>query len=287
MRYSELWARGSERLAADGIVEAEFDARLLLEAASGMNYTALLLAANTEADPTAAGSYQKMLARRLLREPVAYIVGEQEFWSHPFHVTPSVLIPRPETEFLIEQVLQLASPVNLAGNVLDLCTGSGAIAVVLGLELPQTATLFASDISAAALAVAVENSSRHLPVNRVSFLRGNLLEPIAGNSLSLVISNPPYVLRHEVECEIEPDVRDYEPHLALDGGEDGLDLIRQILLHLRRVLKADGEFFMEFGSGQGNAVRELFATDFDHVQIYQDYAGHDRVLHARLAPQPP
>ncbi|MCK9174795.1 MAG: peptide chain release factor N(5)-glutamine methyltransferase [Desulforhopalus sp.] len=285
MRYPELWAWGREELSAAGIIEAEFDARLLLEAASGLNHTALLLA-DVEADLTAVRSYQKMVARRLIREPVAYIIGEQEFWSHPFHVTPSVLIPRPETEFLIEQVLQLASPKNLAGNVLDLCTGSGAIVVVLGLELPQTATLLASDISAAALAVAAENSSRHLPVKRVSFLRGNLLEPIAGNSLSLVVSNPPYVLRHEIECEIEPDVRDYEPRLALDGGEDGLDLIRHILHHLRRVLKADGEFFMEFGSGQGDAVRELFATDFDHVQIYQDYAGRDRVLHARLAPQP-
>lgn len=286
MRYSELWVRGSEKLAAAGILEAELDSRLLLQAASGMDYTAFLLAAREEVNPVVAGRFQKMLARRLMREPVAYIIGEQEFWSHAFHVTPSVLIPRPETEFLIEQVLQLASPENLAGNVLDLCTGSGAIAVVLGLELPQAATIFASDISAAALAVAVENSSRHLPAKRVSFLRGNLLKPIACNSLSLVISNPPYVLRHEIECEIEPDVRDYEPHLALNGGEDGLDLIRQIFRHLRRVLRPGGEFFMEFGAGQGDTVRDLFASDFDHVQIYQDYAGRDRVLHARLAPQP-
>ncbi len=280
MRYAELLTSGQQRLEACGISDAAMDSRLLVEAASGKNYTALCLARADEVDEAVIERFETALTRRLQREPVAYILGEWEFFGRSFTVNRSVLIPRPETEFLIEQLLARSSSQNLCGSILDLCTGSGVIAVTLALEL-SAATVYASDLCRDALAVAVTNRGRYLPGQRLSFFCGDLLEPVAEKSFSLIVANPPYLLSGELECEVEAEVRDYEPHPALDGGEDGLVLIRRIFARLPKVLAADGELFLEFGSGQGAAVRRLAAALFVESTVLCDYAGHERVLHGR------
>ena len=219
---------------------------------------------------------------------MAYILGEQEFWSLPFHVTPAVLIPRPETEFLLDRALALAIPANIdRGLLLDLCCGSGVIATVLAKETDKQ--VIASDVSSDALQVARKNLHRHRLAGQVHLVQGNLLSPFrqTGEVFSLIVSNPPYVSSRDLEKRLEPEVVWHEPHLALAAGEDGLALIREIRRQLPWVLCPGGQIFMEIGADQARAVHSLFAADCDgtpgfrDVQILVDYAGRDRVLYAR------
>jgi release factor glutamine methyltransferase len=246
----------------------------------------LLLAA--ESTPTAdqITDYTRVLNRRIRREPVAYILGEQEFWSLPFVVTSDVLIPRPETEFLLEQVFSRAQKsIFTQGKIIDLCCGSGVIATVIAKETRQK--VYAVDISSKALRVARQNINRHGQELSVLLVQSDLFEAFAENKqFSLVVSNPPYVSHIDVTNNLAPEVTDYEPHLALDGGVRGLELITIIRAQLDCVLMPGGEVFMEIGADQGKEVAALFHQNvesdcgFQTVEILKDYAGRDRVLHA-------
>ena len=288
MRLAELLKRGAAELAEAGVLEYQLDARLLLENCLGITRTEVFLNGQAEVDEISQQNFFRLIERRKKREPVAYILEEQEFWSLPFHVTPAVLIPRPETEFLLDRVLAMALPANIdRGLLLDLCCGSGVIAGVLAKETGRM--VVAADLSFAALQVARKNLHRHRLAEQVQLVQGHLLSPFrpTGDLFSLIVSNPPYVSSWEIEKGLAPEVAQHEPHLALSGGEDGLSLIREIRRQLPRVLCPGGQLFMEIGADQGEAVRKMFADPcngtpgFCDVGILVDYAGRDRVLHAR------
>jgi release factor glutamine methyltransferase len=274
------------QLKTAGIEEYEIDARLLLEHVLGITRTQLLLRAESSPAAAQVSHYTRLLNRRIKREPVAYILGEQEFWSLPFAVTSDVLIPRPETEFLLEQVLKCAQKSNfLLGKIADLCCGSGIIATILARETQQK--IYAVDISAKALRVARQNIERHGQAHRVLIVQSDMFEGFAANNqFSLVVSNPPYVSHVDVTNNLAPEVSSYEPHLALDGGVRGLELIKIIRAQLDDVLMPGGEVFMEIGADQGRDVAAFFEQNtktgcgFETVSIRKDYAGRDRVLHA-------
>jgi release factor glutamine methyltransferase len=288
MRVVELIRSAVEELAQVGIEGSETDVNLLLGHCLNKTRTELFLAAYEEVPETVCTTFFDLLRRRKRREPLAYILGEREFWSLPFFVSQAVLIPRPETEFLVEQVLIAYRKKTFPkGQILDLCCGSGAIAVVLARELERDVT--AVDLSAPALAVAKKNCSRHLPADRVNLIQADLLSAFANKRMfSLVVSNPPYLSSNDVRQNLEPEVACYEPHLALDGGEHGLDVIERIRDGLPPVMAPGGEIFIEIGADQGEKVRDMFMKPIDSVEIFQniailkDYAGRDRVLHATI-----
>lgn len=288
MRVVDCLRKAAGELADAGIAGGELDAQLLLGACLGKSRTELYLAAAADIAPPQLERFAGMLERRRNHEPVAYILGEREFWSLPFAVSPATLIPRPETEFLLEQALAAARGNRLPpGQVLDLCCGSGVIAVVLALELHRD--VLAVDLSAGALAVARENCRRHRVADRVALIRSDLLAAFNGPRLALLVSNPPYVSRREIREDLDREVVDYEPLLALDGGEEGLDVIGRIRTALPELMLSGGEVFIEIGAGQGEALARMFAAAdgtrriFEHVEVVKDYAGRDRVLHARMA----
>lgn len=286
MRVADVLSWGASELLQAGVEEYELDARLLLEHALDKTRTELFLEAASIVSGDKLNAYRVMISQRAGRKPVAYILGEQEFWSLPFAVTPDVLIPRPETEFLLEQVFKRAKPSNFqTGTIVDLCCGSGVIATVLAKETGKK--VLAMDISEKALAVTKKNVFRHGVEESVLLVQGDLLTPIQnGEKLSLVVSNPPYVSHLDVTENLEPEVSDHEPHLALDGGVEGLDLIVRIHDQLEQKLSSGGELFMEIGADQGEPVQELFSRriraskGFGFVEILNDYAGRNRVVHA-------
>lgn len=289
MNTSELVQYGVSQLTAAGIPDCTSDVYLLLGHCLGKSRTQLLIAAGEEVPGAAELLFRQLLGRRKKREPLAYILGEQEFWSRSFIVTPSVLIPRPETEFLIETALKIFRNDSSFpdGAVLDLCCGSGVIAIILALELRRQ--VVAVDLSAEALAVSRINSRRHGVDSAIHLLRSDLMTALQPHGkVSLVVSNPPYVSTYAVHNEVEPEVGEYEPLLALDGGERGLELIARIRDELPLVLAPGGGLFMEIGYDQGQAVTEMFSApreglrDFTNITILKDYAGRDRVLHARI-----
>jgi release factor glutamine methyltransferase len=288
MRLIDLLNTGAERLRVGGVEEFELDARILLEYCTGKTRTEIFLEGDKQAPSKDVAQFFDLIRRRSRREPVAYIIGEQEFWSLPFIVSPDVLIPRPETEFLIERILAQTDPENLAsGKILDLCCGSGVIGIVLALETGKRVTV--ADISSRALDVCRKNVEKHAIEDRIDMVQSDLFERFGVDGIfSLVVSNPPYVERFELDNNLEPEVSSNEPRLALDGGESGLEIIKRIRLSLPGVLQKNGQFFMEFGAGQGAAVLDLFLNPyrgvppFSRAEIFKDYTGRDRVLAARF-----
>jgi release factor glutamine methyltransferase len=290
MIISELAQQGISELTAAGIPDCMSDVYLLLGHSLKKSRTQLLAAARDEVPTEALQEFIALLRRRKTREPVAYILGEQEFWSKSFIVNSSVLIPRPETELLLETVFKelRSNPLSENGKIIDLCCGSGVIAIILALELKRN--IIGIDLSERALAVTRKNCQRHGVGDSVSLIQSDLLTAIEPHQqVSLVVSNPPYVTTHAVNYEVEPEVGKFEPHMALDGGELGLDLIERIRHDLPLVLAPQGQLFMEIGYDQGEATVEMFSKsisglrDFDKIEILKDYAGHDRILHARMS----
>ncbi len=288
MRLLELLRLGQTELQIAGVAENELDARLLLEYCTGKTRTGLFLDGGCEVDPEIFESYLVLLKRRKKREPLAYILGEKEFWSLPFLVNPDVLIPRPETEFLLDRVFALTDSKNFQnGHILDLCCGSGVIATILAKESGKT--IIASDISIKALQMTKRNARRHTLESQVLPVQGYLLAPFSeGAIFSLIVSNPPYISSFDVGHSLMPEVAGYEPHVALDGGVRGVELIQQIRDALPKVLCPGGQCFIEIGADQGTEVKRLFLEDvadgirYQQVEILVDYAGRERVVHVRL-----
>jgi release factor glutamine methyltransferase len=221
--------------------------------------------------------YKALIRRRANGEPTQYLTGVQEFWSLEFRVTPAVLVPRPETEHLVEAAIALAKQSSQA-KILDIGTGSGAIAICLKHEEPE-AELFACDISEDALNVAAQNAKTLLKdENGVLFRQGDLFAPFADMSFDLIVSNPPYISTKEYEA-LEPHVREHEPQGALHAGEDGLDVYRRLIAEAPDYLNEGGHVLVEIGYGQKEAVTELFERQgFEIREIINDYAGIERVI---------
>ncbi len=283
MKVRELHQYVIRRLAGASIPDAELEASFLLGHFLKLNRAQLLLHASDEVASAVARQVENCLLRRLQREPLAYIIGEQEFWSLPFYVTPDVLIPRPETELLIEAVLKTKKETGWPdGPILDLATGSGIIAVVLALELPE-AIVYSLDCSLPALQIAVRNASRHNVRDQLRFINSDCFNGIrAAKDFALIVSNPPYVPGEDLPA-LQPEVRDFEPHLALDGGKEGVAVIRRIAAQAPAVLRDGGWLFMEIGAGQGEYLAQFFASSrhFDRIEVLKDHAGHDRILKTR------
>jgi release factor glutamine methyltransferase len=229
-----------------------------------------------------AAAYADLVARRRTGEPVAYLTGQREFFGLAFHVSPAVLVPRPETEHLVEAALEWAAayqPLTIA----DAGTGCGAMAVSLAAHLPQTRVV-ATDISRAALAVAAGNAERHAVAARLSLVQADLLAPVRPG-VDLIVSNPPYIPTADLAAL---EVARHEPRAALDGGPDGLEVIRRLLGDAARLLARPGLLLVEIGAGQGPAATALARDTFPEaaITILPDYAGHGRVLRVALGSPP-
>jgi len=256
MTIHDRVAAGSERLRAAGIsqAEADLDARLLAERALGWD-TARFFTSAIDPEPAGfADRYDQLIARRQRREPIAYITGRKEFWGLPFAVSPDVLIPRPETELIVETALELFPDVNSSIDIADVCTGSGCIAVALATERPK-ARIVATDLSPEALKVAEENAGTNLVGTRIRFRQADLLDGVE-STFDLIVANPPYVRAPE-RAILQPEVRDHEPHMALFGGSDGLGIIRRLLPSAAARLRPSGVLVFEFGFGHDPDVEAL------------------------------
>jgi release factor glutamine methyltransferase len=225
--------------------------------------------------------YAALLERRRRGEPIQYITGETEFYGLPFRVTPDVLIPRPETEHLVEKVIEFLARVSRP-RIVDVGTGSGAIAIALARALPDS-EISALDLSEKSLNVARENADRNAVADRLQFVHGDLLAPLPAGQFDVVVSNPPYVPTTDRDT-LPYEVREYEPELALFAGDDGLAVYRRLIPQAHRALLPTGLVALELGFGQAEAVeRLLMGAGFDNVVFTQDLQGIARVATARRA----
>jgi release factor glutamine methyltransferase len=262
-----------------GLSSPRLDAELLLGHVLGLSRVQLYTSFDKPLAEAELTAFRELIKRRLAGEPIAYLVGKQEFWSLTLHVDERVLIPRRDTETLVEVALRAARSRPAAIRVVDLCTGSGAVALALATELPQ-ATVIATDVSAGALAVARANAERLGLAARVDFREGDLTAPLAGEApFDLVVSNPPYVTVAEMTTLSAEVAR--EPRLALEGGADGLVVLRRLVTAVPPLLAAGGTLAVEHGYQQGEGVRTLFAGVGLAAETTKDLAGLDRVTHAR------
>ncbi len=287
------WAEAAFTTA--GLANPRLDAEVLLVHSLSLNRAGLYAHLHTVLSPAQIAAFQQLIHRRLQHEPVQYITGVQEFWSLDFTVNPDVLIPRPETELVVETALRLLSQASslksqvsslksqVSSLILDVGTGSGCIAIALATELP-TAEIWATDISAGALAVAEANAHRHNVHHRIRFLHGSVFAPLADQpqGFDVIVSNPPYIARDDL-LTLQPEVRDWEPRHALDGGNDGLDFYRQLLSEAPGYLTANGWLVLEIGDGQGEVLMSEFHRHPEFRESFQtaDYAGRERIVAAR------
>lgn len=286
MTYRQLYEFGVQELAQAGIAEAGLDARLLLEYICHTDRNTLLVYGDSERSSLEEQFYREVIARRAARMPLQYITGEQEFMGLSFRVNGHTLIPRQDTELVVEEAMRYLGD---GMRILDLCTGSGCILLSL-LHYSNRCEGVGIDISPGALAVAKENAAR-LGLEAV-FLEGDLFAPLEeyfaaaaedDRLFDMIISNPPYI-ETAVIGTLMPEVREHEPLQALDGREDGLFFYRAILRQARRYMRAGGRIFFEIGYNQGAAVRALLEEGgFADAAIVQDYAGFDRIAVARNA----
>jgi len=260
-----------------GVESPRLDAELLLSATLGMDRVSLYVNFERPLDADELTRYRGKVRRRADREPLQYILGETEFWSLSFSVNPSVLIPRADTEVLVEEALKR---INGCASVLDIGTGSGAIAVALAHEKPQL-RVTALDCSEQALEVARGNARRNGVAERVTCLAGDL-NSLPPGPFEMIVSNPPYIPSRDWE-QLMPEVRDHEPRLALDGGDDGLEAYRRIAVQAAKVLPPGGWLLVEVGIDQAKVVNALFrAAGLTDLEQRDDYAGIPRVVTGRV-----
>lgn len=282
-RLLDILENTSRFFAAKGLENARLQAELLLAAVLGVKRLDLYLQFDRPLHPSEVDRYREYVRQRLRRVPVQYITGVVAFRHLELAVTPAVLIPRPETEVLVEVALELLPE---GGRVLDLCCGSGAVALSLAQEA-AAAEVVAADVSAAALEAAKANGQRCGLAGRVEWHCGDLFAPLCGTEpFDLVAANPPYVRRGDL-AQLAPEVRDYEPHLALDGGEDGLAYHRRIAQEAADFMRPGGYLLLEVGDGQSAAVADLLTRSdrLTEVQIRPDLNQIPRVVVAQLAAQ--
>lgn len=272
MTYAGLMKEAEQKLRDAGFSEARTDVRALMMYVCGMDFVALLRDGDTEVPEDALQRFSVALSERLAHVPVQYITGEQDFCGLTFSVRPGVLIPRPETELLAEAVFRMAA----GKRVLDLCTGSGCIAVTVA-KFGTPAFVAATDYSGEALAIAKQNAARLGA--EVTFFQGDLFSAVEG-TYDIIVSNPPYI-KSEVVDTLMPEVREYEPRMALDGQEDGLYFYRRICKEAKEYLLPQGRLMFEIGHDQGCEVAELLQEEgYSEIEVRKDYAGLDRMVFA-------
>ncbi|CAI2719407.1 peptide chain release factor N(5)-glutamine methyltransferase [Nitrospina watsonii] len=279
----EILHTAEQRLQEAGIGTPRLDAEVLLAAALETSRAALLTDVDREVTPVQREAFNAWMDRRVQREPVAYILGFKEFWSLDFQVTPEVLIPRPDTECLIEHFLSLVKrDAVTAPRILDVGTGSGVLAVVAARECPD-ATITAMELSHRALEVARSNAATHNVASQIQFVQGDFHREFwEGAPFDFILSNPPYIDHVSYET-LAPEIQQYEPKQALDGGADGLDAYRKIIPLAAMLLKPGGSLVLEFGNDQGPEVNRLVAESaaFETIERVADYSGAERVLSAK------
>jgi release factor glutamine methyltransferase len=277
--YKDTYINGIEMLERAGISEAKLDARLLLEYACGTDHSTLLAHPDREVTEKELSEYQDMLKRRSNREPVAYILGSWDFMGLSFKVNSDVLIPEQDTEILVEEAMRFLED---GMRFMDLCTGSGCIALSL-LNYTNGTFALCTDISEAALNVAKENAANLGFSDRANFEKTDIFPsmPADGSKFDLIVSNPPYIESSVIET-LAPEVKDYEPRLALDGDADGLTFYRRIVDTAPNYLYSSGYLIMEIGYNQAEAVTKLLNDKgcYHDIEVIKDYAGNDRVVRA-------
>ena len=275
--YKELYREGVQVLTPvlNEEREAQLDTRLLLEYVCGTNLQTLILDGDRPVSAQETALFREYVARRKNREPLAYILGEWDFMGLSFEVSPDVLIPEQDTENLIEEIMK---DLHDSDRILDLCTGSGCILLSL-LKYSNGTTGVGTDLSKRALAMAKRNAERLGLTDRVDLRCGDLFAPIGENEkFDIIVSNPPYIKTETIE-HLAPEVRDHEPMMALDGGEDGLTFYRRIIPEAVRHLVTGGYLFLEIGYDQGDAVAALMRdAGYYDVRTIKDYGGNDRIV---------
>jgi release factor glutamine methyltransferase len=270
------WAADDFR--ARGLDKPRLDAEVLLAHALGSTRMQLVIDAKRPLEPGELARFRELVKRRRAREPVAYLLGAREFYGRSFRVDKRVLVPRPDTETLVDVALARTEACSLSMRALDLCTGSGCVAITLSRQRP-TASVHATDLSDDALAVARDNAFR-LGAHTVSFTRGDLFDALAPGCgpFDIIVANPPYIATAEMET-LDRDVKDFEPRLALDGGSDGLALVKRIVEAAPAWLVAGGFLALEVGAGEAPDAARLFeARGFVSVSVTRDYGRIERVV---------
>ena len=301
-----LIKEAAKKLTSAGVDSANLDARLLLMHVLGASREELMLRPDRELTAAEQQQFEELIARRVNREPLSHILGVREFYGREFEVSGDVLDPRPDTETLIDSVLKYyqavvgkqsesvgepaLSPIPSASqeasaemNILDIGTGSGCIIITLLKEIEHIQGV-ALDVSKAALAVAKRNASTHQLGNRLRFVEGSLfnldsnISGLGGKCFDVIVSNPPYISASDM-ATLMPEVHEYEPHLALHGGKDGLDCYESLAKSLGQLLKTNGLVFLEIGAGQRDDVAGIFsAHNWQLVAVHRDLAGHERCV---------
>ena len=276
MRYLELYQQGREALMQAGIDEASLDARLLLEFCCGTDHNTLLVHPELEIEAKQEIRYNELIVKRRKHVPLQYLTGQQEFMGLSFLVNENVLIPRQDTEILVEEVLR--EPFDGA-DILDMCTGSGCILLSL-LHYSNACHGVGVDLSPLALEVAKKNAER-LGITQTHFVESDLFERVEGK-FDILVSNPPYICSSVIPT-LMTQVRDYEPIMALDGKEDGLFFYRRIIEEAKDYLRAGARLYFEIGYDQAEAVSGILgAAGYEQIKVCKDYAGLDRVVSAVL-----
>lgn len=278
MTLKQALRRARDVLTENGVEDASLESELLLRHTLKISRPQLYLDLEKELTPRQDKTFRRLVQRRLNGEPSAYITGHREFYGLDFNVSPAVLIPRPESELLVETALALAKK-HPSAIIADIGTGSGAIAISLALALAQ-AKIYATDISAAALETALANCRKHGVSDRVRLLEGNLLEPLP-ELVDIIVANLPYVSQSELNPQ-------FEPPLALDGGADGTESIEQLCQQAGGKLKSGGSLLLEIGRGQRAAVTDILHNIFPEgtIEVIPDLAGIDRVVCLSLSARP-
>ena len=272
----QMLLKAAETLRSAGVDSPLLDAELMLAKALKVTRTHLLGHPESPVPREPSELFLLWIKRRAAREPLAYILCEKEFYGLTFYVVPSVLIPRPETEFLVDAGLQYLKS-QPRPKAADIGTGSGAVAVTLAKYAPHAA-IWATDVSSRALTIAKRNAVQLGVAERIHFAEGDLLAPLAGEKFNLIISNPPYIPSGEIPA-LMPEVSRYEPKSALDGGPDGLNIYHRIITNAPEYLLPGGIIAFEVGQGEGEPVRAmLLAAGFSNVKAAKDYAGIERVV---------
>jgi release factor glutamine methyltransferase len=276
LTISALLAEGATHLRAAGVATAVLDAELLLAHAAGVRRARLKSHPEQIPEDATRIRYAELIGRRERGEPLAYLIGYKDFWTLRLAVTPAVLVPRPETELLVERALALRA--ESATRALDLGTGSGAIALALASERPQW-HVTATDVSPEALSVARANATSHA-LTHVEFLSGSWFEPVGARRFELIVSNPPYI--GAAEPEMSSPALGYEPRTALSPGADAMACLRAIVHTAPPHLEHGGWLLLEHGAAQAAPVaRELVVRGFRHVRSHRDLAGHERITEAQ------
>jgi release factor glutamine methyltransferase len=269
------WA--ADDLRKRGNDSARLDVELLLSRVLKLDRIGLIMHSERPLAPAELAAFRELFKRRRAGEPVAYLLGEREFYGIQLRVDARVLIPRPDSERLVEVALERTRARSMLGAALDLCTGSGCVAIAFARARP-TWSVTASDISADALAVARDNAHRTGTIRNLRLVEGSLFTPVGGRRFDLVTANPPYIPSGDIPG-LPVDVRGFEPHLALDGGQDGLLLVRRIASEATQYLTPGGLLALEIGADQGPAAQAILAEHgFRELELAQDLGGRDRVV---------